>query len=858
MGMPVEPVWEQEDYAFYSDGTESGASIIGTRGTQQTLDTDTVYHCRLLIADTAGANDTASETVLTARWEYNLAGGGWTIISGTTPVQFVDNANLADGGATTNRDPLGTGGFVTGRIYESRNDTATAMSLPLDSTTSHTELVLHFQIDSAQVSDGQECLIRCVKGDGTAFTSYVNADIDINEAAAATLQAAVAASIPSIEGAAVSYRNFWRASVDADVSQVEATNYVRELAQNYFSFRAGSEDIGEIPVTAVGNLQTSKSTFEAEYGDGDFINKDTPRGTLRFPGGRLTQNLCIIDCNQWTARKSDITVATGISDPDGGNNAYRLTAATNGTWFQDYTPNDLVDDGFYVRNSMWLRRVTGSGTIQIYAGDYSDRYTVTLTGSWQRFSTPILTNDNNGVNIGVLIGTGGDAIDIYYPKCELVQGPQYDDDRPSETVWWWDNNGVNYNPDPDMTLGGFWGLDYEFNATGHQGPGYFQVDGSATDTTAAGYVGIPNSLCRIDERIPDGAVVIIKFTVSNYSSSNVSSLYISPHAKSIGGVSGSYDGHVTDILTFGNGTYISQPVLTNELGSDAVVSLHVEGTMSGSGTYSLRISDIEIRLANTNCNSVRNGYVFDTINANTVNGSYVVTETAGTTKLPAQQNHPYFHYGLLLEPARTNVFSYSEDATNSSWAKTNLTATLLGDIAGVRETRLTSVNTSTVEHHVSKTTASIGALQLAASTYLETDGVGYVYIKFTDATSGDYFLYIYDTSNLTIVNTASSGTSITRVTGGDFAYSVKWGFRIGATVNITAATTGHNIVVAYGFTESSTSSSSSHASAPSAMGYIGGMQLEAGSGLQCPTTYIKTEAVTATRNAEKVSYQHGR
>ena len=136
MGMPIEPSWQQEDFAFYSDGSESGATIIGSAGAQQTIDVNTAFHCRILVADVVGANDTATETTLTVRLQYNLNSGGWTTVTGTTPVQYVDNANLTDGGTTTNRQPTGTGTFNAGRVYESQNDSATAYSLPLDETIS--------------------------------------------------------------------------------------------------------------------------------------------------------------------------------------------------------------------------------------------------------------------------------------------------------------------------------------------------------------------------------------------------------------------------------------------------------------------------------------------------------------------------------------------------------------------------------------------------------------------------------------------------------------------------------------------------------------------------------------------------
>ena len=185
MGMPIDANWTQEDYAFYEDGTESGSTLIGSAGAQQTLEVDTTYFCRLAISDTTGANATG-EVDLRCIWQYNLAGGGWTDVGTTTPVQFAASANVTDGGTTSNRQPTGTGTFNAGRIYESAANTTIVYTAPGDETTSHTEVLLVFTIDSAQVTDGQEILIRCINNVGgvtpTVYPgTYTNADIDVNE-----------------------------------------------------------------------------------------------------------------------------------------------------------------------------------------------------------------------------------------------------------------------------------------------------------------------------------------------------------------------------------------------------------------------------------------------------------------------------------------------------------------------------------------------------------------------------------------------------------------------------------------------------------------------------------------------------
>jgi len=182
MGMPVPPIWTQEDYAFYADGTESGSVIVGSAGAQQSLDVDTIYFCRLAVSDTAGAENSGPAT-LTCRWQFNLAGGGWTDVGAATALQFANSSNVAHDDTTSNRQPTGTGTFNAGRVYEQLDDAQVVYTVPDDASTTHTEVLLVFQIDSAQVTDGQEILVRCVEGDGTVFGgTYVDADIDVSEA----------------------------------------------------------------------------------------------------------------------------------------------------------------------------------------------------------------------------------------------------------------------------------------------------------------------------------------------------------------------------------------------------------------------------------------------------------------------------------------------------------------------------------------------------------------------------------------------------------------------------------------------------------------------------------------------------
>ena len=236
MGAPVYPIWQQADYAFYDDDTESDSTLIGSAGSQQTLDTDTIYQCRLAINETNGANKSPDLTLL---WQYNHESGGWSTITGSTPIQFADSIDLTDGESTTNRDPTGTGTFNSGRVYESANTSAVCYT---SSGNDHTEALLCFQIDSAQVTDGDEILVRCVEGDGTVFGgTYTNADIDVNEPV--TVTGTLSKTLADLT-----------ASGDGDVTVTGTTN---ETLDALTSSSDGSVDIVGTTNETLGDLTSS-------------------------------------------------------------------------------------------------------------------------------------------------------------------------------------------------------------------------------------------------------------------------------------------------------------------------------------------------------------------------------------------------------------------------------------------------------------------------------------------------------------------------------------------------------------------------------------------------------------------------
>jgi hypothetical protein len=164
---------DQDSYAFYDDGTESGSNQIGSTNTQTTLDVDTNYQCRLLLQEDGGGSGGVSNE----DWEYNHNSGGWTTVTTTSSVIIaVDSANLTDGNDTTQR--IGSGTFDTTNAGISETGAVTNNSIAANN---EAENLLSFQIVGADVSDGDEILLRI-----SGLNTYTrDADIDVNKVAVA-------------------------------------------------------------------------------------------------------------------------------------------------------------------------------------------------------------------------------------------------------------------------------------------------------------------------------------------------------------------------------------------------------------------------------------------------------------------------------------------------------------------------------------------------------------------------------------------------------------------------------------------------------------------------------------------------
>jgi len=176
-----------------------------------------------------------------------------------------------------------------------------------------------------------------------------------------------------------------------------------------------------LPTRAVGSATFTRATIAYQQ-DFEKLNA-VLSGEPRFQGARRVENL-LSDSqpgNWFTA--ASVTPTTGIADPIGGTDALRLTATGPGGYHLDEI---VAKAGASIRNSVWIRRNAGTGTVSLYDG--SDTYgatdiTAVLTTSWQRIATPVKSVVAGGSNaLGVLIATSGDAVDIFQGQMEYVHG----------------------------------------------------------------------------------------------------------------------------------------------------------------------------------------------------------------------------------------------------------------------------------------------------------------------------------------------------------------------------------------------------------------------------------------------------
>lgn len=159
----VNPISNQTDFRFrVNSGNEATATWLAAINTDISIDVDTSFRYRVVVAETA--NSTNPLTVnLTLFFSLNL--GTFTLITASTPIQFGTFIGSSDGDVTTQQ--VGSGTFVDGELDN------TGVVADLDIQNSETEMEYCLTIDSGQVANDDTIDLQAFTG-GVALDNYGN------------------------------------------------------------------------------------------------------------------------------------------------------------------------------------------------------------------------------------------------------------------------------------------------------------------------------------------------------------------------------------------------------------------------------------------------------------------------------------------------------------------------------------------------------------------------------------------------------------------------------------------------------------------------------------------------------------
>ncbi|HEY5993302.1 MAG TPA: hypothetical protein VIU46_01760, partial [Gallionellaceae bacterium] len=112
----------------------------------------------------------------------------------------------------------------------------------------------------------------------------------------------------------------------------------------------------------------------------------------------------------WAVSAGGSAIKTGVVDPRGTTTAGTLTAGASG---------DLAVRAIYTlpagakSASIWLRRRSGTGVVNIVNADYTAWVAVSLTSAWQEFKSTV-QNGATSLAAGVQLMNAGDSVDIAF------------------------------------------------------------------------------------------------------------------------------------------------------------------------------------------------------------------------------------------------------------------------------------------------------------------------------------------------------------------------------------------------------------------------------------------------------------
>jgi hypothetical protein len=550
-------------------------------------------------------------------------------------------------------------------------------------------------------------------------------------------------------------------------------------------------------------------------------NSTTPKNLL----GRTEE----FDNAAWVKTLANVT-ANSIADPNGNLNADTLSATLgNATILQTLT---LLAIPYTF--SIWLKRKTGTGNISITV-DGTTYSTPTITTDWARYSTT-LTPAAGSKTVGVKITTLGDevyawgaqlsdsaSVDpyVYNPAAALTStayyGPRFD-----------------YNPNVEYSTNNLLEFPTEFsNAAWSKSNLIVPIDeNTAVDPT--GYMGaeklIPNTTAGVAHNVAQNQNTTIGTTLTG-------SVYV----KAAG-----YNFAAVLLLT----TFAAAQNLIINLSTGAVTltsgsPLATSVTDAGNGWWRISITQIT-NATGTTTFQVRPAETGTTTNFTGDGTSGIYAWGAQLTESAAPV--PFFYYpytplGLLIEEARTNLFSYSEDFTKTSWVKIG-SPTITADSAispsGVLNADLWT-RTSTVASYTLEALGKAASVLTYTQTFYVKNSVGnYFALAFQASTSRadvTFNLALGTISTPAFVTNAFTNASATIVPAGNGWY------RCSLTTTTDTSTV---ITPVFSFLSANVATNGTDTASNSA-GYIWGGQVGLGA---FATSYIPTVGASATRSAD--------
>lgn len=303
--------------------------------------------------------------------------------------------------------------------------------------------------------------------------------------------------------------------------------------------------------------------------------------------------------------------------------------------------------------------------------------------------------------------------------------------------------GPELIPDPELDTAGLWTA----------GTGWTVSGGVATKTAGTGsYLALTGSTVVI------GAVYCITYTVATRTAGAT--------VPSIGNVDGSTASAAAGTYT----NYVVAAATTTTGGA----GLNIYANSAFAGTIS-RVSVQQVQLgASLTSPTLRAGVFSDLLSVSATRSGTASTyvDSDGLMKSLATSDVPRFTWlggkrRLVVEPASTNLFLYSEDFTKSAWTKSNCTVTPSAGLAQTGAVTATKVATNN--------TLNSGYIRQDVSM---TSGIPYS-VRIYVAQSGFSWLYIFTSDGATAldgwVNVATGATA---------------NVAVGLTITVTAAAFG--------------------------------------------------------------------